>query len=102
MAPKGPTALCSEYTGLHYNLFRYYGPVAGRFTQVGPTGLASGLNIYAYVGDPLTWVDPLGLTKCSLLGNIIREANKVASSGGAYYVFTIEYIKREPSGSAKA
>jgi uncharacterized protein RhaS with RHS repeats len=23
-----------------------------------------GLNTYSYVGDPLVWVDPLGLTKC--------------------------------------
>ncbi|WP_288496909.1 RHS repeat-associated core domain-containing protein, partial [uncultured Erwinia sp.] len=47
-------------TGLHYNLFRYYDPVAGRFTQLDPIGLAGGLNTYAYVPDPLTWVDPLG------------------------------------------
>ena len=30
-------------TGLHYNLFRYYDPVAGRFTQIGPIGLAGGV-----------------------------------------------------------
>ena len=51
-------------TGLHYNLFRYYDPVAGRFTQLDPIGLAGGLNTYAYVPDPLTWVDPLGLSGC--------------------------------------
>ncbi|YCI29942.1 RHS repeat-associated core domain-containing protein [Erwinia sp. PK3-005] len=47
-------------TGLHYNLFRYYDPATGRYTQPDPTGLAGGLNTYAYVGDPLVWVDPLG------------------------------------------
>ncbi|MEI2266120.1 hypothetical protein MKZ79_12965 [Erwinia sp. CGal63] len=51
-------------TGLHYNLFRYYDPVGGRFTQVDPIGLAGRVNIYGYVGDPLTWVDPLGLGPC--------------------------------------
>ncbi|WP_281434727.1 RHS repeat-associated core domain-containing protein, partial [Erwinia phyllosphaerae] len=51
-------------TGLHYNLFRYYDPVAGRFTQVDPIGLQGGLNLYVYAPNPLNWVDPLGLTKC--------------------------------------
>ncbi|WP_339327354.1 RHS repeat-associated core domain-containing protein, partial [Erwinia amylovora] len=35
------------------------------FTQTDPIGLAGGVNTYAYVPDPLTWVDPLGLSKCS-------------------------------------
>ncbi|MDX5631145.1 MULTISPECIES: RHS repeat-associated core domain-containing protein [unclassified Brenneria] len=48
-------------TGLHYNLFRYYDPDIGKFTQHDPIGLAGGINLYAYAPNPLTWIDPLGL-----------------------------------------
>ncbi|MBI0521000.1 RHS repeat-associated core domain-containing protein, partial [Pectobacterium parmentieri] len=53
-----------EETGLHYNLFRYYDPVVGRFTTQDPIGLAGGINLYQYAPNPLGWVEPLGL-KCT-------------------------------------
>ncbi|MEN3753044.1 RHS repeat-associated core domain-containing protein [Mangrovibacter sp. SLW1] len=49
-------------TGLHYNLFRYYDPDSGRFTQQDPIGLAGGLNLYQYAPNAQGWVDPLGLS----------------------------------------
>ena len=52
-------------TGLHYNTFRYYAPDMGRFITPDPVGLAGGLNLYQYAPNPLTWIDPLGLRKCS-------------------------------------
>ncbi|MGS6305681.1 HNH/endonuclease VII fold putative polymorphic toxin, partial [Enterobacter sichuanensis] len=52
-------------TGLHYNLFRYYDPDCGRFTQQDPIGLAGGINLYQYAPNALGWIDPWGLTKCS-------------------------------------
>ncbi|MFG6076004.1 RHS repeat-associated core domain-containing protein [Erwinia sp. OPT-41] len=68
-------------TGLHYNLFRYYDPVGGRFTQVDPIGLAGGINTYGYVGDPLVWVDPLGLNGCSTtLGKNMMESMGLSRS----------------------
>jgi RHS repeat-associated protein len=49
-------------TGLYYNRFRYYDPEAGQYTSQDPIGLAGGAALYAYVHDPLTWVDPFGLS----------------------------------------
>ena len=53
-------------TGLHYNLFRYYDPDSGRFTQQDPIGLAGGINLYQYAPNALGWVDPWGLSRCSV------------------------------------
>ncbi|WP_141394099.1 RHS repeat domain-containing protein, partial [Enterobacter hormaechei] len=50
-------------TGLHYNLFRYYDPDCGRFTQQDPIGLAGGINLYQYAPNALGWLDPWGLSR---------------------------------------
>jgi RHS repeat-associated protein len=50
-----------EETGLHYNRYRYYDPLAGRFISKDPIGLKGGLNLHSYVSNPTVWVDPLGL-----------------------------------------
>ncbi|WP_336696371.1 RHS repeat-associated core domain-containing protein, partial [Delftia acidovorans] len=50
-----------EETGLHYNRFRYYDPVVGRFVSQDPIGLFGGENIYKYSDNTNTWIDPLGL-----------------------------------------
>jgi RHS repeat-associated protein len=49
-------------TGLHYNRFRYYDPVLGCYLQCDPLGIAGGYNLYAYLANPLSSVDILGLT----------------------------------------
>ncbi|MBP5107644.1 RHS domain-containing protein [Pseudomonas protegens] len=53
-------------SGLYYNTFRYYDPAVGRFTTQDPIGLAGGENLYRYAPNALGWVDPLGLTACSV------------------------------------
>lgn len=49
-------------TGLYYNHFRYYSPGAGQYISKDPMGRHGGDRPYGYVHDPLTWIDPAGLT----------------------------------------
>jgi RHS repeat-associated protein len=49
-------------TGLHYNYFRDYNPVTGRYIEADRIGLKGGINLYRYVGNmPLRFSDPRGL-----------------------------------------
>ena len=49
-------------TGLHYNRYRYYDPLLGRYLQSDPIGHGgSPVNLYAYCSNPLVQVDVLGL-----------------------------------------
>ena len=63
-----PFRLQNQYfdqeTGLHYNLFRYYDPVCGRFINQDPIGLWGGKHLYSFAPNSQMWVDPLGLNKC--------------------------------------
>jgi RHS repeat-associated protein len=51
-------------TGLHYNYFRHYDPETARYTTPDPLGLTPADNAAAYVHNPHTWADPLGLAAC--------------------------------------
>ncbi|ECO6368944.1 RHS repeat protein [Salmonella enterica subsp. enterica] len=57
-----PGQYFDDETGLHYNLFRYYAPECGRFVSQDPIGLNGGINLYQYAPNPLSWIDPLGLS----------------------------------------
>ncbi len=61
-----------EETGLHYNRHRYYDPNCGQFTTQDPIGLLGGMNAYQYAPNPVTWVDPWGLS-CKDDGVISRK-----------------------------
>jgi len=49
-------------TGLHYNRYRYYDPIVGRFINQDPIGLDGGCNLYQFSKNPAVWIDPLGLS----------------------------------------
>nr|WP_162931213.1 RHS repeat-associated core domain-containing protein [Streptomyces sporangiiformans] len=49
-------------TGHHYNVHRHYDPETGRYLSADPLGLLPAPNPVAYVHNPLTWADPLGLS----------------------------------------
>jgi len=57
-----PGQYYDEETGTHYNYFRDYNPVTGRYIQKDPIGLEGGINWSAYAeGNPLIYFDNLGL-----------------------------------------
>ncbi|MEU2338731.1 RHS repeat-associated core domain-containing protein [Streptomyces sp. NPDC013172] len=49
-------------TGHHYNLHRHYDPDTGRYLSPDPLGLTAAPNPQTYVHNPLTWLDPYGLS----------------------------------------
>ncbi|MCP9268481.1 DUF6531 domain-containing protein [Xenorhabdus sp. XENO-1] len=50
-----------EESGLCYNRFRYYSPETGQYISPDPIGLVGEINLYTYVSNPLSYIDPLGL-----------------------------------------
>ncbi|MEX1366623.1 MAG: RHS repeat-associated core domain-containing protein [Nannocystaceae bacterium] len=66
-----------EETGLHYNRFRYYDPDGGQYLSEDPIGIEGGSALRAYVRDPTTWIDPLGLTARRDYANNGARANDI-------------------------
>jgi uncharacterized protein RhaS with RHS repeats len=63
-------------TGLFYNYYRDYDPQTGKYLQPDPIGLYGGsFSTYAYAnGNPISGVDPLGLSVLIIGRNYISQA----------------------------
>lgn len=75
-----------EETGLHYNRYRYYDPIIGRFISKDPIGLKGGINVLAYAPNPAEFIDPLGLqgNRATRRASKILADNDVSTGGHAY------------------
>ncbi|SDS66582.1 DUF6531 domain-containing protein [Actinoplanes derwentensis] len=60
-------------TGLHYNVFRYYDPLTGRYLSQDPLGLAPAIDPAGYASNPLRFADPLGLMCTSPGGSSVPK-----------------------------
>ncbi|MFB0616113.1 DUF6531 domain-containing protein [Streptomyces sp. AGS-58] len=56
-----PGQYADPESGLHYNLHRFYDPETARYISADPLGLVPAPDHHAYVTNPLSWSDPLGL-----------------------------------------
>ena len=60
--PSANSSLIPHPSSLYLTRHRLYSPTLGRFLSADPLGLEGGGNLYAYAnGNPLAYVDPLGL-----------------------------------------
>jgi RHS repeat-associated protein len=71
---------------LHYNYFRDYDPLNGRYVESDPIGVGGGVTTYAYVNsNPLIFTDALGLTKDQTCVAAYTTAGAVCGSAAGYY-----------------
>ena len=67
----GEATVPSAFGQLYLTRHRLYSPVLRRFLSADPMGIDGGLNLYMYAnGNPLVYIDPLGLCAESMSGTI--------------------------------
>jgi RHS repeat-associated protein len=73
-------------TGLHYNYFRDYDAITGRYVQSDPIGLEGGLNTFLYaLANPLGNADPLGL-RVLLIGHLAANPLGRLTNPNSYHL----------------
>jgi RHS repeat-associated protein len=87
-----PFRFCGMYedaeTGLCYNRHRYYDPSMGCYLSQDPIGLNGGAALYAYVHDPNSWIDPLGLLSAKELAAAQKMGANAETIAQKRYGFT--------------
>ncbi|MCL6318242.1 type IV secretion protein Rhs [Pectobacterium atrosepticum] len=71
-----------EESGLCYNRFRYYDPSGGCYISPDPIGIRGGLNLYAYVKNPVNWIDPKGLAGCNIVHRAVTPEQAASIRAG--------------------
>jgi RHS repeat-associated protein len=85
-----------DASGMMYRRNRYYDPMAGRFTQEDPIGVAGGVNLYGFAGgDPVNYSDPFGL--CPMC---IGAATGVAMGYGIAWLTGSDYTWKDAAVDA--
>lgn len=84
-------------TNIHYNFHRYYDPETARYLTQDPLGLAPSLNPAAYIHNPHTRSDSLGLTpECNAnLQNVHRGESQKRPGGQFGPAVRIDQVKSE-------
>lgn len=77
-----------------YNRNRYYDPYSGRYGSPDPAGIAPNpANPYAYVKNPVTQTDPLGLNACDTLARQLQHTRNLTDDERKTYDVVNERLK---------
>ena len=77
----------SAFGQLYLTRHRLYSPVLRRFLSADLMGIDGGLNLYAYAsGNPLAYIDPLGLCAMTSLGGFFEMIGGVAEDFATGFV----------------
>jgi RHS repeat-associated protein len=82
-------------TNLHYNYFRDYDPLIGRYVEADPIGLLGGINLHTYVGSkPTMHTDPMGLDwfKPATARSVVGREDTIIEPGGRIALYIENHV----------